>query len=175
MGLENNSETTPSSRILNKSTPTSQNAKNQKSILGFFQVKSSPSTPSGARGNASAEPISSPAHRASESQSRSRAGPTSRGVALNSTRTARNKNVGVGQNLSPAPSSDVVEPDADELKSEPPAAEEKKGSSEIADASLPSPAMSANGLVEEQTGSGVEQHSVNLSRRVCFSSPSLWH
>lgn len=163
MGLENDSETTPSSRILKKSTSTSQNVKNQKSILGFFQVKSSPSTPSDARGNTCAEPISSPAHRASLHGPRGRVGPPLRGAA------GKNANGGVGQNLSPAPSSDAVEPDADEVKWESPEAEEKKGSPEIVDARLPSPAMSANGVVGEQTESGAKRHSVNLSRRVCCS------
>src|SRR5436190_20520869 len=128
MALENDSEETPNSRILKKSTSTSQNAKNQKSILGFFQVKSSPSTPPNVRVNARAEPISSPAQRAFEHHTHGRAGPPSRGAALNPTWVRKNKNGGVGQNLSPAPSSDVVEPDADEVKWESPAAEEQKGS-----------------------------------------------
>ncbi|CEL10743.1 Putative Mismatch repair ATPase MSH6 [Aspergillus calidoustus] len=52
----------PAATPLRKSTSSTQNMKNQKSILGFFQ-KSSPSTPS----TRIAEPISSPAQGASES------------------------------------------------------------------------------------------------------------
>ncbi|OJI98154.1 hypothetical protein ASPVEDRAFT_37593 [Aspergillus versicolor CBS 583.65] len=53
----------PSETPLKRSTSSTQNMKNQKSILGFFQ-KSSPSTPS----TRNAEPASSPAQRASASR-----------------------------------------------------------------------------------------------------------
>jgi DNA mismatch repair protein MSH6 len=84
---------TPASGALKRSTSSTQNMKNQKSILGFFQ-KSSPSTPSTAPRNA--EPASSPAQRASENKA--------------STKTKKGL-----QNLTPVPSSDVIEPDEDEL------------------------------------------------------------
>ncbi|KAL3473438.1 muts domain V-domain-containing protein [Aspergillus californicus] len=53
----------PAATPLKRATPSTQNMKNQKSILGFFQ-KSSPSTPSARN----AGPASSPAQRASENR-----------------------------------------------------------------------------------------------------------
>ncbi|GMF72340.1 unnamed protein product [Aspergillus oryzae] len=74
--------------------------KNQKSILGFFQ-KSSPSTPSTAR---NAEPASSPAQRVSEQ----------RGAARGSVKSDKKKSLPQLSDLSPVPSSDLVEPEEDE-------------------------------------------------------------
>lgn len=114
--------------------------KNQTSILGFFQ-KSSPSTPSGAR---NAEPASSPAQRASEQRA--------------SSKKAR----AVSQNLTPAPSSDFVEPEEEELTA-------KKESSEIAEKNgLLSPATSTNRTAALQTDAEQQEENVSVtsSRRV---------
>ena len=93
----------PNPRVLKKSTSSTQNTKkNQASILGFFQPKSSPCTPtppasSNARQNQSrkgaSELPSSPAQRAAEER---RVGQGAAGK--------RNGNC----NLTPVPSSDVV-------------------------------------------------------------------
>ncbi|OKL63802.1 DNA mismatch repair protein msh6 [Talaromyces atroroseus] len=80
---------------LKRSTSSTQNMKNQRSILGFFQ-KSSPSTPSTAqRKPAAAEPASSPAQRAADAKS--------------AVKSSNNKKA--LQRLTPAPSSDAIEPD----------------------------------------------------------------
>ncbi|KAL3485624.1 muts domain V-domain-containing protein [Aspergillus germanicus] len=82
----------PAATPLKKSTSSTQNMKNQKSILGFFQ-KSSPSTPS----TRNAEPASSPAQRASESR------------PSTVRREARSAKVApkFTQDLTPVPSSDL--------------------------------------------------------------------
>ncbi|PYH47363.1 mismatch repair ATPase MSH6 [Aspergillus saccharolyticus JOP 1030-1] len=85
---------TPPSRVLKRTTSSTQNMKSQKSILGFFQ-KSSPSTPSTAR---NVEPASSPAERAS----------VQRGIDKKK-RVPQFK-----QDLTPVPSSDLVIPDEEE-------------------------------------------------------------
>ncbi|CRG88135.1 DNA mismatch repair protein msh6 [Talaromyces islandicus] len=77
---------------LKRSTSSTQNMKNQRSILGFFQ-KSSPSTPSAATRNA--EPASSPTQRAAAGKSSAKA-------------------KSAVQNLTPVPSSDVIEPDEED-------------------------------------------------------------
>jgi DNA mismatch repair protein MSH6 len=87
---------TPTTGALKRSSSSTQNMKNQKSILGFFQ-KSSPVTPSTATGNA--EPASSPAQRASENKTATKA---KRGL----------------QHLTPVPSSDAIEPDEYKLSAE---------------------------------------------------------
>lgn len=81
-----------STPALKRSTSSTQNMKNQRSILGFFQ-KSSPATPSTAPRKAAppTEPASSPAQRAAETKS-----------FIKKTSTP---------NLTPAPSSDAIEPD----------------------------------------------------------------
>ncbi|KAB8265872.1 muts domain V-domain-containing protein [Aspergillus pseudonomiae] len=91
---------TPPSGVLKRTTSSTQNMKNQKSILGFFQ-KSSPSTPSTAR---NAEPASSPAQRVSEQ----------RGAARGSVKSDKKKSLPQLADLSPVPSSDLVEPEEDE-------------------------------------------------------------
>lgn len=91
---------TPPSGVLKRTTSSTQNMKNQKSILGFFQ-KSSPSTPSTAR---NAEPASSPAQRVSEQ----------RGAARGSVKSDKKKSLPQLSDLSPVPSSDLVEPEEDE-------------------------------------------------------------
>ncbi|KAJ9247699.1 hypothetical protein DTO207G8_7929 [Paecilomyces variotii] len=87
--------TTPSSGPLKRTTSSTQNMKNQRSILGFFQ-KSSPSTPSTAR---NAEPASSPAERASEQRT------------ANSAKSQKKGPAKVSHNLTPVPSSDAPEPE----------------------------------------------------------------
>ncbi|PYH36319.1 mismatch repair ATPase MSH6 [Aspergillus neoniger CBS 115656] len=91
---------TPPTGALKRSTSSTQNMKNQKSILGFFQ-KSSPSTPSTAR---NAEPASSPAERISEQR---RGG--AKGAAERKKSVPKFK-----QELEPVPSSDLVIPEEDE-------------------------------------------------------------
>ncbi|KAJ5622287.1 DNA mismatch repair protein msh6 [Penicillium herquei] len=92
---------TPPSTALKKTTSSTQNMKNQKSILGFFQ-KSSPATPSSAKPR---EPASSPAQRASEHRSASTSKQTS---------TQKRSFSSFAQDLSPVPSSDLPIPDEDE-------------------------------------------------------------
>jgi DNA mismatch repair protein MSH6 len=84
-----------STPALKRSTSSTQNMKNQRSILGFFQ-KSSPATPSTAPRKAPppAEPASSPAQRAADTRSSIQKKPA--------------------PNLTPAPSSDAIEPDEDD-------------------------------------------------------------
>ncbi|KAL5342809.1 muts domain V-domain-containing protein [Aspergillus crustosus] len=84
---------------LKRSTSSSQNMKNQKSILGFFQ-KSSPSTPS----TRNAEPASSPAQRASETRPVKREEKPARVLSK------------FTQNLTPVPSSDFGLPDDEDDK-----------------------------------------------------------
>ncbi|PWY86004.1 DNA mismatch repair protein Msh6 [Aspergillus heteromorphus CBS 117.55] len=93
---------TPPSAALKRSTSSAQNMKNQKSILGFFQ-KSSPSTPSSAR---KAEPVSSPAERASELRG---------GSVKGAVKPERKKSVPrFKQDLPPVPSSDLVVPEEED-------------------------------------------------------------
>ncbi|BCS20976.1 mismatch repair ATPase MSH6 [Aspergillus puulaauensis] len=89
----------PSETPLKRSTSSTQNMKNQKSILGFFQ-KSSPSTPS----TRNAEPASSPAPRASASRPVQR-GEKSGKIASKFT-----------QDLAPVPSSELGLPDEEDDK-----------------------------------------------------------
>lgn len=91
---------TPPTGALKRSTSSTQNMKNQKSILGFFQ-KSSPSTPSTAR---NAEPASSPAERVSEQRRGSAKGAAERKKSVPKFK----------QELEPVPSSDLVIPEEDE-------------------------------------------------------------
>ncbi|GFF24866.1 DNA mismatch repair protein msh6 [Aspergillus lentulus] len=97
---------TPPSGALKRSTSSTQNMKNQRSILGFFQ-KSSPSTPSGAR---NVEPASSPAERASEKRETNASKATSKSEKKSVPRYT--------QNLTPVPSSDLVVPEEDEDKTQ---------------------------------------------------------
>lgn len=91
--------TPPQPAALKKTTSSTQNMKNQKSILGFFQ-KSSPATPSDRN---TREPASSPAQRASEQHGAS-------GV-----KSAQKRNFSsFASDLSPVPSSDLPIPDEDE-------------------------------------------------------------
>ncbi|KAJ5572051.1 DNA mismatch repair protein Msh6 [Penicillium sp. DV-2018c] len=84
-----------SSPALKRTTPSTQNMRNQKSILGFFQ-KSSPATPSG---NRTQEPASSPAQRAAEQRSTAKPTPKEQKRSFSS----------FAQDLSPVPSSDIPE------------------------------------------------------------------
>jgi DNA mismatch repair protein MSH6 len=88
---------------LKRSTSSTQNMRNQRSILGFFQ-KSSPSTPSGPR---SVEPASSPAQQASEKRAAGNANGTLRHTANGGGKTP--------QELPPLPSSDIVYTEDDEM------------------------------------------------------------
>ncbi|KAL4804292.1 muts domain V-domain-containing protein [Aspergillus unguis] len=90
---------------LKRSTSSTQNMRNQKSILGFFQ-KSSPSTPATSARNA--EPASSPAQRASESRSQL----VKREEKPKSAKSAAK----FGQDLTPVPSSDLGMPEEEEDK-----------------------------------------------------------
>lgn len=96
---------TPPSGALKRSTSSTQNMKNQRSILGFFQ-KSSPLTPSGTR---NADPASSPAERASEKREANSGKATSKSEKSVPRFT---------QNLTPVPSSDLVVPEEDEDKTQ---------------------------------------------------------
>ncbi|OJD19919.1 hypothetical protein AJ78_00113 [Emergomyces pasteurianus Ep9510] len=112
MAEDSNQQKTPSSRILKKSTPSTQNMKSQKSILGFFQ-KSSPSTSAASpvrRKDAGQEPVSSPAQRAASDQ-KFRKNPVSR-LGTDPSRSlniGENKSVASsGQSITPVPSSDAA-------------------------------------------------------------------
>ncbi|KXG53727.1 DNA mismatch repair protein Msh6 [Penicillium griseofulvum] len=91
-----------SSPALKRATPSTQNMRSQKSILGFFQ-KSSPATPSN---NRTREPASSPAQRASEKRAESAVKPTPKEQKRSFSSFA--------QDLSPAPSSDLPVPEEEE-------------------------------------------------------------
>ncbi|KAJ5096043.1 hypothetical protein NUU61_005399 [Penicillium alfredii] len=93
---------TPPSGALKRTTSSTQNMRNQKSILGFFQ-KSSPATPSS---NQIREPASSPAQRASEQRGASAAKPTPKDQKRSFSSFA--------QDLTPVPSSDLPVPDDEE-------------------------------------------------------------
>ncbi|KAJ5764532.1 DNA mismatch repair protein msh6 [Penicillium manginii] len=95
------SPTGPPSSALKRTTPSAQNMKSQKSILGFFQ-KSSPATPSSAKAKPR-EPASSPAQRASEQRSASTTKPKEKRSFSS-----------FAQDLTPVPSSDLPIPDEDE-------------------------------------------------------------
>lgn len=90
---------TPPQAALKRTTSSTQNMKNQKSILGFFQ-KSSPATPSNDKPR---EPASSPAQRAGEKRGASAVKPTPK----------RNFS-SFAQDLTPVPSSDLPIPEEDE-------------------------------------------------------------
>lgn len=84
---------------LKRTTSSTQNMKNQKSILGFFQ-KSSPATPSNDKPR---EPASSPAQRAGEQR------------ATNTVKPTPKRNFSsFAQDLNPVPSSDLPIPEEDE-------------------------------------------------------------
>lgn len=91
-----------SSPALKRATPSTQNMRSQKSILGFFQ-KSSPATPSS---NRVREPASSPAQRASEKRGESATKPTPKDQKRSFSSFA--------QDLSPVPSSDLPIPEEEE-------------------------------------------------------------
>lgn len=95
------SPTGPPSSALKRTTPSTQNMKSQKSILGFFQ-KSSPATPSSAKAKPH-EPASSPAQRASEQRSASATKPKEKRSFSS-----------FAQDLTPVPSSDLPIPEEDE-------------------------------------------------------------
>ncbi|KAK2792354.1 DNA mismatch repair protein msh6 [Onygenales sp. PD_10] len=166
MATDNDQQKTPTTRVLKKTTSSTQNMKNQRSILGFFQ-KSSPSTapPSSApRNTPSQEPASSPAQRAASGQKFRNASATrpSNGAAI-SVKTGGSKN-GVGA-ITPVPSSDAAGFDEDDVTME----EDKKAkeSSENAvDSCLASPATSANGAGGVQIQSEeADRSSVTPTRR----------
>jgi DNA mismatch repair protein MSH6 len=89
-----------SSPALKRTTPSTQNMRSQKSILGFFQ-KSSPATPSN---NRTREPASSPAQRAAEQRSTVKPTPKEQKRSFSS----------FAQDLSPVPSSDLPVPEDEE-------------------------------------------------------------
>jgi Ulp1 family protease len=157
--------TTPTTEALKKSTSSTQNMKNQKSILGFFQLKSSPVTPSGtpAQGSAShTEPASSP----SEQRTSNNNGITSRALTV---KLAKDKKMnGITQNMTPVPSSDMAVPDHDEEEENLITTGKKESFETFADISLPSPVTSTNGVAGGQAGDGVERGSITPSRRVRF-------
>lgn len=90
---------TPPPAALKRTSSSTQNMKNQKSILGFFQ-KSSPAAPSDEK---SREPASSPAQRVSEQRG-------ANGVKSTQKRSFSS----FAQDLSPVPSSDLPIPDEEE-------------------------------------------------------------
>ncbi|KAJ5579892.1 DNA mismatch repair protein msh6 [Penicillium hispanicum] len=91
---------TPPSAALKRTTSSTQNMKNQKSILGFFQ-KSSPATPSSKTQDR--EPASSPAQRASEQRGASAV-----------KQTPKRSFSSFAQDLSPVPSSDLPIPEEED-------------------------------------------------------------
>lgn len=93
---------------LKRTTTSTQNMKNQKSILGFFQ-KSSPAAPS--HNDGSREPASSPAQRASELR-----GPPPSVKAT--PRDQKRSFSSFAQELTPVPSSDLPVPDDEEENDE---------------------------------------------------------
>ncbi|EEQ32901.1 DNA mismatch repair protein msh6 [Microsporum canis CBS 113480] len=97
--------TTPApSRVLKRSTPSTQNMnKNQKSILGFFQPKSSPSAPSSSQ-RSSNNPASSP------SQATSTPGPFSPTTTASVRSKFSKQKLDDYPNVTPVPSSDAIEP-----------------------------------------------------------------
>lgn len=119
--VENDQLKTPNTRALKKSSSSTQNSKTQKSILGFFQVKSSPP-----QGNASQEPASSPAQRASETQSRASGRTGSIAKGSNTAKSRNGQSSHSPQTLTPVPSNDVLENDEDVVKEESPSAREPK-------------------------------------------------
>ncbi|KAL2003812.1 hypothetical protein VTN02DRAFT_2166 [Thermoascus thermophilus] len=143
--------TTPASKGLKRSTSSTQNMKNQRSILGFFQ-KSSPSTPSAATLRNNAEPASSPAQRASKQ----RASGSTNGF---SSKEQKKKGAAgkVSHNLTPVPSSDVAEPEDEEM------VDSKQGSC----AGSPPPVKSTNGDggIQSDDGDKREKEADTPSRR----------
>lgn len=152
--------TTPKSRALKKSTPNTQNMKQQRSILGFFQPKSSPVTPktSQATTGDAREPESSPAQAVANRKSGNATAATTKKI-----HRAGKKNDSTS-NLTPAPSSDMVEPEED-IEDTPVMAAEKESAGDV-EAGLPSPATSANGRFGVQVAAKVERDSATPSRRV---------
>ncbi|KAJ5142852.1 uncharacterized protein N7515_001639 [Penicillium bovifimosum] len=103
-----------SSPALKRATPSTQNMRSQKSILGFFQ-KSSPATPSNKR---TQEPASSPAQRAAEQRSTAKPTPKEQKRSFSS----------FAQDLSPVPSSDLPVPEDEENGTTVKATKEKEDS-----------------------------------------------
>ncbi|KAL4885576.1 muts domain V-domain-containing protein [Aspergillus karnatakaensis] len=101
----------PAATPLKRSTSSTQNMRNQKSILGFFQ-KSSPSTPA----VRNAEPASSPAQRASETRPVKREEKSAKAISK------------FTQDLTPVPSSDLGLLDEEDDKKQIPAADLKDAS-----------------------------------------------
>ena len=157
--------TTPKPRVLKKSTPNTQNMKQQRSILGFFQPKSSPTTPksSQAASTNAQEPESSPAAAIVNRKPHSGTPTTSKAKYWGGKNDS-------ASSLTPAPSSDMVEPEEDNQHT--PARVAEKGSAGNMEAGLPSPATSANGRLGEQAVAKAERGSTTPSRRVrvrdCF-------
>nr|KMM68531.1 DNA mismatch repair protein mutS [Coccidioides posadasii RMSCC 3488] len=142
-----------SSRVPKNSMAGTQTMKGQKSILGFFQPKSSPCTPpaTSRTQNVKDEPASSPAPRPSHNRTKA--------SQLSGTQSSHR-----APNLTPSPSSDAVEPVSDDLNIEQSTVQQLKGSPEAVDVSLPSPATSANGRDGEQA-ENQELPSATPSRR----------
>ncbi|DAA75855.1 TPA_exp: Uncharacterized protein A8136_1226 [Trichophyton benhamiae CBS 112371] len=99
--MGSSAQTTPApSRVLKRSTPSTQNmSKTQKSILGFFQPKSSPSAPSTSQ-RSSNLPASSP----------SGASPLSETTTSSVRAKFSKQRLDDDQNITPVPSSDAIEP-----------------------------------------------------------------
>ncbi|KAI1977161.1 DNA mismatch repair protein msh6 [Ophidiomyces ophidiicola] len=134
--------------------------KSQKSILGFFQSKSSPSTlPTAQRASAvKQELVSSPTRASSAKLSRSFASANTKSTQSPDARQCQ------PPHLTPAPSSDAIEPGSDDLNTRKTTIERSKESSKTVDASLPSPATSANDRDGEQTEKDTRD-SITPSRR----------
>lgn len=152
-------QTAPNPRVLTSSTPSKQNMKGQKSILGFFQPKSSPSTPS---------TIAQPTSKKNELATSPTAWPVGKG-SRNGMKSAQSSSKGQqfsrADHLTPAPSSDAVDLASDDFVTSNSAVKEVKGSFSNADACLPSPTTSTNGRSGEQAGNR-EQTTTSPSRRV---------
>ncbi|EEP77890.1 DNA mismatch repair protein msh6 [Uncinocarpus reesii 1704] len=125
--------------------------KSQRSILGFFQPKSSPCTP----------PTSSRVNKVKEEPNSSPAPNGAKSSVQSTKQTAKSRR---GLHLTPAPSSDAVEPGSDDFNVHQSTIEKVKGSLSTVDVSLPSPATSANGHNGGQAESEQET-SVTPTRR----------
>lgn len=139
------SPTATPTAALKRTSSSTQNMKNQKSILGFFQ-KSSPATPSNDKPR---EPASSPAQRAGEARGASTVKPTPK----------RNFS-SFAQDLTPVPSSDLPIPEEDD--------ENEKKVKVRPNVPLFPTSSSANLASSYQSGRDeIQDNAMTPSRRVC--------
>ncbi|KAG5287761.1 DNA mismatch repair protein msh6 [Histoplasma capsulatum G186AR] len=169
MAEDSGQQKTPDARILKKSTPSTQNMKSQKSILGFFQ-KSSPSASAASparRNDASQEPVSSPAQRAASNQKSHKKPEPKLPRSLN---TGRNKTVtSSGQSITPVPSSDATGYCEEDAEVEVSAAVNGDGKTEIddegADRSSVTPTRRAKKAVKSYLESDDDEDVLPINRK----------